>query len=145
MAEVTERCSLKKEEQLILIVDDDPIVRKLLSIIVETAGYGFETAVNGNDALTIVSEKEINLILLDVMMPGGINGFEVCQTIKQTPTKSHIPIILVTALGDAENRQKGRSVGAIELIAKPFSNEQLLSTIQNCLETVSSQRKIIQE
>ena len=121
------------ESKRILIVDDNSMVRRLLALIVGLIGHQSLTAHNGKDALERVAIDKIDLILLDIMMPGGIDGFEVCRQIKADPLRAHIPIIIITALNDATIRQKGISLGAIEVVSKPFSNEVLMTLVQESL------------
>lgn len=128
---------IHSKQKTILIVDDDPIVRRLLSIVVEMAGYESMTAVNGSEALSTLQEHKIDLVLLDVMMPGGMNGFEVCQQIRRSLELQHIPIFLVTALGDKKHMEQGADAGANDFVTKPFSNDKLIKLINHSLSQVT--------
>lgn len=112
--------------QTILIVDDEQDIREILSFNIEQAGYACLQAANGQQALTIVAEQQVDLILLDVMMP-GLSGFEVAQQIQDTP------IIFLTALGEEEDILRGFALGAEDYIAKPFRIKEVLARIQRSL------------
>jgi signal transduction histidine kinase len=115
---------------LILIVDDTPTNVKVLFEMLETAGFRTLIAQSGEDALLILNEAKPDLILLDVMMPPGINGFETCQQLKANPCTQEIPVIFMTALSDRQDKVKGLSVGAVDYITKPFQQEEVLARVQ---------------
>ncbi|WP_341528991.1 response regulator [Nostoc sp. UHCC 0302] len=117
-------------QPLILIVDDTPTNVKLLFEVLETAGFRTLIAQSGEDALLILNEVKPDLILLDVMMPPGINGFETCQQFKAKPCTQEIPVIFMTALSDSQDKVKGLSVGAVDYITKPFQQEEVLARVQ---------------
>lgn len=113
--------------QTILIVDDEPDIREILSFNLEQAGYTCLKAAHGEQALKLLSEHPIDLILLDVMMP-GMSGFQVAQQIKD------IPLIFLTALGEEEDILHGFSLGADDYISKPFSIKEVLARVKRSLE-----------
>lgn len=102
----------------ILIVEDDEEVRSYLADNLKE-NFNILTAINGREALEIIQEHEISLVLSDVMMP-EVNGFELCRQIKSDISSSHIPVMLLTALSDSRQRNFGLSVGASDFIQKPF-------------------------
>lgn len=112
----------------VLLVDDSVENLKLLSALLADK-YSVKVAKDGQTALRLLQEdEEIRLILLDVEMP-GMNGFEVCQIIKQNPQTKHIPIIFLTGRDDHESEIEGLLVGGVDYITKPFKPEIILARI----------------
>lgn len=105
----------------ILVVDDDPLIRRILTTRLSMVGYEVTTATDGKEALNSFLTQEPDVVVLDVMMP-YLNGFEVCQELRET---TDVPIIMLTALGDVADRITGLQVGADDYIAKPFSPREL--------------------
>ncbi|RUP28055.1 MAG: response regulator [Curvibacter sp.] len=121
----------------ILIVDDHADIRKLLRMTMEFVAYEIFEAADGQAGLSMAEELQPDLVLLDVMMPGGIDGLEVCRRIKANPQLVGSKVILLTARGQSEDRAAGFAAGADEYLVKPFSLLQLIETI-NKLEESSS-------
>ena len=114
----------------ILIVDDDPINRRVLENHLTVAGYGITTASTGKEALSFINQnQDFDLILLDVMMP-GMSGYEVCQAIRKKYLTSELPIVLLTAKNRVSDLVTGFSVGANDYLTKPNSKSELLSRIK---------------
>ncbi|MEX2131773.1 MAG: 7TM diverse intracellular signaling domain-containing protein [Pseudohongiellaceae bacterium] len=120
-----------EEETTILIVDDDDINRTLMEQQLDE--YHTIECSNGFDALTIVEEKKPDLILLDLMMP-GMNGYEVCQKLRQQYNQIELPIILVTAKNHLEDLTMGFNTGANDYLAKPYYHQELKSRVANQLK-----------
>jgi two-component system alkaline phosphatase synthesis response regulator PhoP len=119
----------------ILIVDDDPIIRNLLEQILEPfAEKGVEllTADNGLIALETIKKEMPALVLLDVMMP-KMNGFEVCNTVKNDLKLRDVYIIMLTAKGQESDKQKAKECGADLYIAKPFNIPELIKKVDEVL------------
>lgn len=127
----------------ILVVDDTPHNVRLLSTILTGQGYQVRKALNGQRALATVQEFPPHLILLDVMMP-EMNGYEVCEHLKSSPTTSSIPVIFLSALDDASDKVKAFDVGAVDYITKPFQEKEVLARVANQL-TIKSQKELLQE
>ncbi|MEZ2240916.1 adenylate/guanylate cyclase domain-containing protein [Microcoleus sp.] len=127
----------------ILVVDDTPHNVRLLSTILTGQGYQVRKALNGQRALATVQEFPPHLILLDVMMP-EMNGYEVCEHLKSSPTTSSIPVIFLSALDDASDKVKAFDVGAVDYITKPFQEKEVLARVANQL-TIRSQKELLQE
>jgi putative two-component system response regulator len=108
----------------ILIVDDEPAGRQTLESILEGQDYELEMAENGIQALEKAQQFLPDVILLDVMMP-GMDGFEVCQRIRNTPHLAEIPIIMLTALDDRKSLLDGLESGADDYITKPYDRHEL--------------------
>jgi signal transduction histidine kinase/DNA-binding NarL/FixJ family response regulator len=119
-----------EQETTILVVDDDEINRVVMGQQLEE--YNVVKCTNGLDALTTIEESKPDLILLDLMMP-GLNGYEVCQKIRQKYSQIELPIILVTAKNHLEDLTRGFKTGANDYLAKPFHGEELRSRVENQL------------
>ncbi len=114
----------------ILIVDDDPINRRVLENHLTVAGYGVTTVSTGQEALAYLNQdQEFELVLLDVMMP-GMSGYEVCQAVRKKHLTSELPIVLLTAKNRVSDLVTGFSVGANDYLTKPISKNELLSRIK---------------
>ncbi len=120
----------------VLIVEDQADIRKLIHMTLEFEAYEIHEAADGAQGLRLASALRPDLILLDVMMPGELDGLQVCQRIKQDPTLAGIKIVLLTARGQARDREAGTKAGADDYLVKPFSPLQLIDTIERLTETV---------
>ena len=118
-------------ECTILIVDD---TETNIDILLDTLGEEYEIAVamDGESALEAVGEEPPDLILLDIMMP-GINGFEVCKQLKGNPETANIPVVLLSALTEAEEKRKGLDLGAVDFITKPFDSSEIQTKVKQHL------------
>lgn len=123
----------------ILVVDDDPDTVDILSRHLQREGFVAIEAFCGADCLQIAGASEVDVILLDLMMP-GMDGFEVCQQLKGDPRTAEIPIILITARDDIEARAEGIRLGASEFLTKPFSRRQLVARINSQLNILEAAR-----
>jgi signal transduction histidine kinase len=119
--------------ELILVVDDTPANLEVVCETLSDAGYFVATAINGDRALKRVQAYPPDLILLDVQMP-GIDGFETCQRLKADPKTASIPIIFMTALSDAQSKEKGFVLGAVDYITKPFQEKEMLARVKTHLQ-----------
>ena len=122
-----------KDKSVILVVDDQPQNIELLEAYLFPQGYEIVTATNGEEALGKLSGNQIDLILLDVMMP-GMDGFEVIRRVRQDDTHRLLPIILVTALRETEDRVKGIEAGCDDFISKPIEKMELLARVGSLLK-----------
>ncbi len=113
----------------LLVVDDDKEIAELAAIYLKEDGYQVLTCLNGKDALALLKEQEIHLAILDIMMP-GMDGFEVCRHIRKT---SNIPIIMLSAKGDEEDKVEGLSAGADDYVVKPFGPMELKARVKSQL------------
>jgi DNA-binding response OmpR family regulator len=113
----------------VLVVDDDETVRDVVRRYLEVAGFTVDMAGDGAEGLAKFSTHEPDLVVLDVMMP-GINGLEVCKRLRQV---SQVPIVMLTALGEEENRIAGLQLGADDYVTKPFSPKELALRVASVL------------
>jgi sigma-B regulation protein RsbU (phosphoserine phosphatase) len=113
----------------VLIVDDIAVNLKILRAILKRAGHEVVEASSGQEALRIVRESPPDLVLLDVMMP-GMDGYEVCLTLKRDPATAAIPVLFVSALGEVTDRIKGLDVGAEDYLSKPFDNGEVVARVK---------------
>jgi len=120
------------ERSKILVVDDIPLNRKLQRTYLESVGYQVILAQDGIEALERIGEESPDLILLDIMMP-KMNGFQVCHRLKNSENTKFIPIIMVTALNEVEDKVKGIEAGADDFITKPFNKLELLARVKSLL------------
>ncbi|NJK37886.1 MAG: PleD family two-component system response regulator [Oscillatoriales cyanobacterium RM2_1_1] len=115
---------------LILIIDDNSVNLSILAQMLVVAGFEYRVAADGESALESVQYEPPDLILLDVQMLPGIDGFEVCQHLKTNPATQDIPIIFMTALADPKSKVKGLSLGAVDYITKPFQKEEVIARVK---------------
>jgi len=125
----------------ILVVDDNPQNLQLMGSIIYEKGYNVSASSSGEQALQAISQQAPDLILLDIKMP-GMNGFEVCKTLKANPATKDIPIIFLTAITDAEILMHSFNLGAVDYITKPFNKGELLARIATHVELKLSQEKL---
>ena len=128
-------------DSTILIVDDNLDNLRLLSDMLSQKGYTIRRAISGTLALKALEATEFDLILLDINMP-DMNGYEVCQKLKQNPRFAQIPVIFISALNDVINKVKAFKLGAIDYITKPFQVEEVLARVNNQLQIVALQREL---
>jgi len=120
------------EKPLILIADDEEDVRDLVGMNLRRAGFEIEEAVDGLEALSKASRLKPDAIVLDVMMPGR-DGIRVCQELRQEDDTRNIPIIMLTARGQTQDRIAGFEKGADDYVGKPFSPKELVLRVQALL------------
>ena len=126
---------MEKNKYHILVVDDDDKIKELIKQFLEEKGLIVSTASNAIEAKEKIAFFNFNLIVLDVMMPGQ-TGYELTKELKSS---KNIPIILLTAKGEVENRIHGLEIGADDYLGKPFEPKELLLRIKNIIKSSSSQ------
>ena len=117
----------------VLIVDDKVELRDLVEVTLRGGDYRILQAENGVQALELARAEAPDLMLLDVMMPGGKDGFEVCAELKSDPATAGITIIMLTAKGQEVDKARGREVKADGYYTKPFSPLELLQKVEEIL------------
>lgn len=123
---------MNDQQAKILIVDDEPKNRELLTVLLRLEGHLIMTANCGEAALEIVARTPPDLILLDVMMP-NMDGYQVANKLKSDPDTKNIPIIMVTALDDRSSKLRGLDAGAEEFLSKPVDRAELWVRVRNLL------------
>ena len=125
----------------ILFVDDDPNIHKLLSKIAEKFQMNLIEAFNGHEALTILKERQVDLVLLDIMMP-QMDGRDVCRLIKSDEKTKNIPVVIFSAKDHQSDRLLGLELGADDYITKPFHLEVFMRKIEHLLEARQGKKSL---
>lgn len=123
---------MSKEQTHILVVDDETRYVRAIRFNLEASGYEVVTAQDGETAIALVSDREPDLVLLDVKMP-GMDGLEVCRRIREF---SAVPIIMLTALAQDADKVRGLDTGADDYVTKPFSADELLARVRAVLRRI---------
>ena len=116
----------------ILVVDDEPHIRRVLSAILGSQGYDVRTARDGMEGLDELSVESVDLVILDLMMPGA-NGLEILSKIRSDPLRSDTPVIILTAKGQDADRDAAMAGGANDFMTKPFSPKKLIARIHEII------------
>jgi DNA-binding response OmpR family regulator len=122
----------ESKSALILVADDDPDIRDIVSLRLRHAGYETVEASNGDDALKLAQDRPPALCILDVMMP-RVNGFEVVRELRGDPSTEGIPILMLTASVHDKDAAKGFETGADDYLRKPFKTNELLDRVASLL------------
>jgi DNA-binding response OmpR family regulator len=117
----------------ILVVDDEPHIRRVLTAVLTGYGYEVMTAKDGLEGLAVLQEAVVDLVILDFMMPGA-NGLEILAKIRSDPVRSKTPVIILTAKGQDTDREAALAGGADDFLTKPFSPKKLLARIQEIID-----------
>jgi len=118
------------DDILILVVDDNQENLKVVSNFLKELDYKIALASDGESALHILETEKFDLILLDIMMP-GMDGFEVCNKLKENADTKDIPVIFLTARNETDDIIRGFQMGGVDYITKPFRKEELLIRVKN--------------
>jgi CheY-like chemotaxis protein len=121
----------KAKVKKVLVVDDDPVVIRLVKELLKTQGYAVETAKDGIDAMLMVQKNKPDLIILDIMMP-ELNGYDVLKTLKFQEEYKKIPIILLTAREQELDKRISQMMG-IDYLQKPLDRELFLNKVQQAV------------
>lgn len=121
----------------VLAVDDSPVMQKMIHNALKDE-YNVLLADNAVDALSMIYHQNVALILLDVSMP-GVDGLELCRTVRSLPQFKSLPIIMLTARDGAFDRVQGRLAGATEYLTKPFDGEHLRQTLRQFLSPTNTE------
>jgi len=123
---------MAKKRSTVLIVDDTPENLRVLGELLEADGYEVRVATNGPQGRQIAATSSVDLVLLDIMMPGE-DGYEVCRQLKASDSTRDIPVVFLTALDSTEDEAKGLKLGAVDYITKPFQIELVRARVANHL------------
>jgi diguanylate cyclase (GGDEF)-like protein len=127
-------------KETILVVDDEPHIRRILSYLLEQQGYELMIAAGGREALELTRDRVPDLVLLDLMMP-EMDGYQVCAALREDYRTRQVPIIIVTAKGEIGDKVRGLEGGANDYLTKPYDNKELLLRVRNMLEWSRAQRQ----
>ena len=119
-----------------LVVDDEPTIAEVVSRYLQRAGYEVRTAEDGHDALAMATDRQPDLVVLDLMLP-GLNGLEVMRRLRDLD-RDRLPIILLTAKGEESDRVVGLRLGADDYIVKPFSPAELVARVDAVLRRIDT-------
>lgn len=128
------------EKKVILVVEDQPDIRKLVRMTLDFGDFEVHEADNGEMGLHMVKAIRPHLVLLDVMMPGLLDGYQVCTRIKQDPAISATPVVMLTARGQQADFEAGRQAGSDAYLTKPFSPLELIDTVEEWLRATEKAR-----
>lgn len=117
----------------VLVVEDQPDVARLIQLCLEKEGMRVQTVADGGLALKVFQKEEIDLLVLDILLPGAVDGYEVCRRLRADPTRAHMPILMLTAKTEDIDTAKGLECGADDYVKKPFSNIELVARIKALL------------
>jgi two-component system alkaline phosphatase synthesis response regulator PhoP len=122
--------------QTILVVDDEPQIVELVQDYLKQAGFRVVTARDGQTALTVARHERPDLVVLDLMLPGGMDGLDVCRRLRQDAVLGMVPIVMLTARGEETDRLIGLEVGADDYVTKPFSPREVVARVRAVLRRV---------
>lgn len=120
-------------KKVILVVEDQPEIRKLIAMTMEYGEFEVHESDNGTHALHMVRALRPHIVLLDVMMPGELDGYQVCERIKLNPEFARTPVVMLTARGQKADFELGKKAGADSYLTKPFSPLELIETVERLL------------
>ena len=129
--------------QKVLLVEDELAIRQMLLFVLQDSGFEVLQAQNTQEAMQYISENAIDLLILDWMLP-GISGVELCSRLKKESAYKHIPVIMLTAKAEEDDKIQGLNAGADDYLTKPFSPRELIARINAVLRRVSS-NKVVEE
>lgn len=125
--------------QTILVVDDEPQIIEVVQDYLKQAGYRVLAARDGQTALTLARHERPDLVVLDLMLPGGIDGLEVCRRLRRDPVLADVPIIMLTARIAETDRLIGLELGADDYVTKPFSPREVVARVRAVLRRARGQ------
>ncbi len=125
----------------ILVVEDEPSQMEVLAYNLEVEGYNILKAPSGEEAKLLLEENDVDLVLLDWMLP-GTSGLEICRQIRKSKSTVHVPVILLTARGEEEDKIRGLDIGANDYVVKPYSIKELLARVRANLRTRSVSKTV---
>lgn len=122
----------------VLVVDDDDVIRQLITVNLELEGFDVVTATDGQDALDKVKEARPHVVTLDVMMP-RIDGWEAAARLRQDPETAHVKVVLLSARAQEADIQRGEKIGVDAYLTKPFDPDELIDIVRRLFEDSSSE------
>lgn len=113
----------------ILVVEDQDSIRRMIEALVQARGYEVVAVASGTKAIDVAMTQPPDMVLLDLMLPGQYDGFEVCRRLRADPGTQKVPVVIISALDDADSRNRAADAGATAYYTKPFSPIALLKEI----------------
>ena len=123
----------------ILICEDQDSIRRMIEALVEARGYKVTAVPSGTKAIDIAMTDAPDIVLLDLMLPGQYDGFEVCRRLRSDPSTKDVPVVIISALDDEDSRSKAAAAGANAYYTKPFSPIALLKEIDRIKEQLGKE------
>ena len=117
---------------VVLLAEDEPDIVKLVTYILRREGFSVRTATTGQEAVAVARQGEVDIVLLDIMLP-ELNGYAVCAALREDPLTRHIPVVVMSARAQAREVERGLEAGAVSYITKPFEPAQLGEQIRAVL------------
>lgn len=114
----------------ILVVEDQDSIRRMIEALIQARGYAVTAVSSGAKALDVAMTDPPDLVLLDLMLPGQYDGFDVCTRLRSDPSTRHVPVVIITAMDDEATRARAKQAGANAFYTKPFSPIALLKEIE---------------
>ena len=125
---------MQEPQPHVLVVDDDPIMVRLLELNFRLAGFKVSSATRGDRAVDRAVEAAPDAIVLDVTMP-GIDGYEVCRRLRDDHGMTRLPVVMLTAHAEDDERTRGEELGVIAFVTKPFDPEALVAIVRSAVTT----------
>ena len=117
----------------VLVVDDEPYILKILAFKLRLQGMVPFEATGAEEAFRVAREESLDVVLLDVSLPAGLSGFEICRALKENPSTSEVPVVMLTARSLPAERDLGLRLGAVAYVTKPFSTSALVEEIRRAI------------
>ena len=121
-----------------LVVDDDDVIRQLITVNLELEGFEVVPAVDGQDALDKVKEADVQVVTLDVMMP-RVDGWEAAARLRADPATAHVKVILLSARAQEADLQRGERIGVDAYLTKPFDPDELIDTVRRLMAQANAE------
>lgn len=122
----------------ILVIDDHVDIRRILEQVLGGAGFSVAAVGDADEGLRLIAERKFDLIVLDILLPGGMDGFEVCRRIRSDASHAHTPIIMLTAKSEDKDAVQGLETGADDYIKKPFSPIEVVARVRALLRRATT-------
>src|SRR3954464_15394724 len=122
----------------VLVVDDDDVIRQLITVNLELEGFEVIAAVDGQDALDKVKDARPDVVTLDVMMP-RVDGWEAAARLREDPETAHVKVVLLSARAQEADIQRGERIGVDAYLTKPFDPDELIDTVRRLFESVGTE------
>lgn len=118
----------------VLVIEDEPNITEAINFFLSRDGWEVFTHCNGHDAMEAVARRAPNLLILDVMLPGK-SGYEILRELRAKADWKHLPVLILTARGQAKDREMARAAGASRFMTKPFSNADILEAVRELVDS----------